>query len=69
VTAVVGGTPIGAVLAGFVGDAFGLRPTLVTYGAVLIVVAVAGPLLIHFARLDATAELVTAEPDLRETEL
>jgi len=62
VTAVVGGTPLGAVVAGFVGDALGLRPTLVTYGAVLILVAVAGPLVIHFARLDETAELITAEP-------
>jgi MFS family permease len=65
VTAVVGGTPLGAVLAGFVGDAVGLRPTLVTYGAVLIVVAVAGPLVIHFARLDATAELINVEPEGR----
>jgi MFS family permease len=62
VTAVVGGTPIGAVLGGLVGDAVGLRPTLMTYGAVLIVVALAGPLLIHFARLDATVELIIADP-------
>jgi MFS family permease len=63
VTAVVGGTPIGAVLAGFVGDAVGLRPTLMTYGAVLILVAVAGPLVIHFARLDETAEIAITEPE------
>jgi MFS family permease len=68
VTAVVGGTPIGAVLGGFLGDAVGLRPTLLTYGAVLIVVAVAGPLLIHFSRLDATAEYVIAEPLTAEPE-
>ena len=69
VTAVVGGTPVGAVTAGFVGDAVGLRPTLMTYGAVLIVVALAGPLLIHFARLDATAELdITESEPPRPTE-
>ena len=63
VTAVVGGTPVGAVTAGFVGDAVGLRPTLMTYGAVLILVAVAGPLVIHFARLDETAEIAITEPE------
>jgi MFS family permease len=59
VTAVVGGTPLGAVLAGFLGDWVGLRPTLMTYGAVLIAVALAGPLFLDFARLDETAEIVT----------
>jgi predicted MFS family arabinose efflux permease len=62
VTAVVGGTPIGAVLGGLFGDAVGLRPTLMTYGAVLIAVALVGPLLIHFPRLDETTELIIAEP-------
>jgi MFS family permease len=66
VTCVVGGTPVGAVLAGFLGDAVGLRPTLVTYGAVLMVVALVGPLLIHFTRLDETAELITLETESRE---
>ena len=61
VTAVVGGTPLGAVLAGLVGDAVGLRPTLMTYGAVLILVALVGPLVIHFARLDETAEIDIAQ--------
>jgi predicted MFS family arabinose efflux permease len=69
VTAVVGATPIGAVLGGFVGDAVGMRPTLMTYGAVLIVVAVAGPLLVHFTRLDATAELIIADPPPKQPEL
>jgi hypothetical protein len=62
VTAVVGGTPVGAVVAGFVGDAVGLRPTLMTYGAALILVALVGPLVIHFARLDDTAEVATTGP-------
>jgi MFS family permease len=69
VTAVVGGTPIGAVLGGLVGDTVGLRPTLMTYGAVLIVVALAGPLLIRFARLDATVELIIAEPLPKQPEI
>ena len=69
VTAVVGGTPIGAVLGGLVGDAVGLRPTLMTYGAVLIVVALAGPLFLHFSRLDATAELIIAEPKPPQSEI
>ena len=63
VTAVVGGTPIGAVMAGFIGDAVGLRPTLVAYGAVLFLVALFGPLVIHFSRLDATAEIITTDPE------
>jgi len=63
VTAVVGGTPVGAVVGGFVGDVVGLRPTLMTYGAVLLLVALAGPLLIHFSRLDATAEIDITHPE------
>jgi len=63
VTAVVGGTPLGAVVAGFVSDAVGLRPTLMTYGAVLILVALVGPLVIHFSRLNETAEIDITESE------
>ena len=34
-----------------------------TYGAVLILVAVAGPLVLRFSRLDATAEIATTQPE------
>lgn len=52
VTAVVGGTPIGAVLGGWLGDVVGLRPVVATYGAVLLGLAAVGSRLLRFDLLD-----------------
>ena len=64
VCCVVGGTPVGAVIGGVLGDRFGLRPTLAVYGTILLSLAVIGPIVVRFSRLDTTLELPvpTKEP-------
>ena len=64
VTAVVGGTPIGAVVGGWLGDIVGLRPVITTYGIVLLVLAAIGPRLLRFDLLDV--ESTDAVPRLRD---
>ncbi|MFM8304359.1 MAG: MFS transporter [Actinomycetota bacterium] len=54
VTAVVGGTPIGAVVGGWLGDRVGLRPVLSAYGVVLVLLGTLGARRMHFDRLDVT---------------
>lgn len=64
VCCVVGGTPVGAVIGGVLGDQFGLRPTVAVYGAILLTLAAIGPIVVRFSRLDTTLELPvpTKEP-------
>ncbi len=52
IAAVVGGTPIGAVAGGWLGDQVGLGPVFVAYGSVLIVLATLGSRRLRFALLD-----------------
>ena len=54
VTAVVGGTPIGAVVGGWLGDVIGLRPVLAVYGGVLLGLAAFGGRLLRFDLLDVS---------------
>ncbi|MFA5885941.1 MAG: MFS transporter, partial [Acidimicrobiia bacterium] len=62
VTAVVGGTPIGAVFGGWLGDIVGLRPVLVAYGLVLLVLAAIGPRLLRFDLLDIESSEAVPRP-------
>jgi len=61
VTAVVGGTPIGAVMGGWLGDIVGLRPVLSAYGLVLLFFGTFGSRLMRFDRLDVTGPTAADE--------
>lgn len=52
IAAVVGGTPVGAVIGGAIGDVVGLRPTLAVYALVLTGLAAAGGAVLGFRLLD-----------------
>ena len=62
VTAVVGGTPIGAVFGGWLGDIIGLRPVIVAYGLVLLALAAIGPRLLRFDLLDIESSEAVPRP-------
>ncbi len=61
IAAVVGGTPIGAVVGGWLGDAIGLRPVFVAYGTILLLLASLGARAVRFDLLDVS------EPTLEGT--
>jgi len=56
--AIVGGTPIGSVLGGWLGDRVGLRPVFVAYGSVLLLLASVGARRLRFGRLDVSEPTV-----------
>jgi predicted MFS family arabinose efflux permease len=57
IAAVVGGTPVGAVLGGWLGDRVGLGPVFVAYGAILLLLATLGARRLRFGLLDRATPL------------
>ena len=51
IAAIVGGTPIGSIIGGWLGDRIGLRPVFIAYGTVLLLLASVGARWLHFDRL------------------
>lgn len=52
--AIVGGTPIGSVVGGWVGDAIGLRPVFIAYGVVLLALGTFGARRLRFDLLETS---------------
>jgi len=57
IAAVVGGTPVGAVLGGWLGDRVGLGPVFVAYGTILLLLATLGARRLRFGLLDRATPL------------
>ena len=61
--AIVGGTPIGSIVGGWLGDRVGLRPVFVAYGTVLLLLAAFGARRLRFDLLEVSEP--THDPDHR----
>jgi MFS family permease len=67
IAAIVGGTPVGAVLGGWLGDAIGLRPVFVAYGTVVLVLASVGARRLRFDLLEVSTPTPDGAPADRPT--
>jgi MFS family permease len=63
IAAIVGGTPIGSVVGGWLGDTVGLRPVFVAYGIVLLLLATVGSRALRFDLLEVSTPGPEAEPE------
>jgi MFS family permease len=63
IAAIVGGTPIGSIVGGWLADTIGLRPVFVAYGTIMLLLATLGARRLRFDLLQVSEPTPDSAPD------